>query len=172
MCRAIDDAHSKGLAGVQATPEALPASARESLVEFLRHHRARALAEWERAIQVIPAAAILDQDELRDHMPLLIERVLAVVSKSHPVTELGDLPEQHAMERLHEGFNLEQVAWEYSALRSTLLRLNEEAETKLEPAAIVLLNDATARRDRACSGSRCSRRAPRGRCRGRGRPVR
>lgn len=49
---------------------------------------------------------------------------------------------RHAIERLREGFNLEQVAWEYSALRSTLLRRNEVEGANLEPEAIVLLNDA------------------------------
>lgn len=84
---------------------------------------------------------MLDPAELRDHMPSLIDRVLAFVSGSRTVPPVADLAEKHAIVRFQEGFNLEQVAWEYSALRSTLLRLNDE-ERSLDSGAIVLLNDA------------------------------
>jgi signal transduction histidine kinase len=40
--------------------------------------------------------------------------------------ETREIAGRHAVERLREGFNLEEVAWECSALRSTPLRLNEE----------------------------------------------
>jgi signal transduction histidine kinase len=123
-------------------PIPLSEAARQSLAGFLRRNRERAIAAWEHAIRAIPAAAMLDVAELRDHMPSLIDRVLALVETPGASTlGIGDLPEQHAIVRLQEGFNLEQVAWEYSALRSTLLRLNEE-EGRLDPGAIVLLNDA------------------------------
>ncbi|HZU85341.1 MAG TPA: ATP-binding protein [Polyangiaceae bacterium] len=117
------------------------ASARRGLTEFLKRNRPRAIAEWEHAVRGIPAAALLDRDELRDHIPLLIERLLELVEAPEGAT-VGDLPDRHAIERFQEGFNLEQVAWEYSALRSTLLRLNEEEGNTLSSAAIVLLNDA------------------------------
>lgn len=86
---------------------------------------------------------MLDPDELRDHMPSLIDRVLELVENAGaaPAAPVGELAEEHAVLRMVAGFNLEQVAWEYSVLRSTLLRLNE-GETLLDPSAIVLLNDA------------------------------
>lgn len=130
----------------QAQPErgkpqsASSAAARQSLAEFLRRNRERAIAEWERAIRTIPAAALLDVEELRDHMPALIDHVLDLVEERAPL-RIGDLPDFHAIVRLQEGFNLEQVAWEYSALRSTLLRLNAEEGNTLAPGALVLLND-------------------------------
>jgi len=128
-----------------ASPEQLSDSARRGLIDFLHRNRDRAIAEWERIIGAMPVAAMLDREELRDHMPMLLDRVRAFVEKSPSrsrVPSIGELPEEHAVLRMREGFDLEQVAWEYSTLRSTLLRLNEEAEQKLEPGAIVLLNDA------------------------------
>lgn len=116
-------------------------SARESLARFLHSHRDRAIAEWEETIRAIPAAIMLDPAELRDHMPSLIDRVLELVERQKTTPRVGGLAEKHAIVRMQEGFNLEQVAWEYSALRSTLLRLNDE-QKGLESGAIVLLNDA------------------------------
>ncbi len=119
----------------------LSAADRSSLSEFLRRNRERALAEWEVAIRAIPAAALLDRDELRDHMPSLIDRVLEVVEGQAELSA-GELPDLHAIERMREGFNLEQLAWEYSALRSTLLRLNVLEGSTLTAGALVVLNDA------------------------------
>jgi signal transduction histidine kinase len=117
------------------------ADARQRLAEFLRRNRQRAIVEWERAIRVFPAAALLDRKTLRDTMPGLIDRLLELVEVPEAAAT-AELAARHGVERLREGFNLEQVAWEYSALRSTLLRLNEVEGAKLGPGAIVLLNDA------------------------------
>jgi signal transduction histidine kinase len=120
------------------------AAARQSLAAFLRRNRNRALAEWERTVRGVPAAALLDARELLDHIPSLIDRVLGLVEAG--VTEttslVGEIPDLHAVERMQEGFSLEQIAWEYLALRSTLLRLNAAEGSKLEPDALVVLNDA------------------------------
>jgi nitrogen-specific signal transduction histidine kinase len=125
-------------------PSALSASAdaRQSLAQFLRRNRQRAIVDWEHAVRGFPAGALLERKTLGDHVPGgLIDRLLELVEV--PVAaETGEIPGRHAIERLREGFNLEQLAWEYSALRSTLLRLNEEEGAKLVPKAVVLLNDA------------------------------
>jgi len=120
----------------------LSAAARKSLVEFLRRNRQQAMVEWEQAVRAIPATALLDRDELRDHMPALLDRLLELIEVPETSATIDRVSERHAIQRMREGFNLEQVAWEYSALRSTLLRLNEAEDAKLEPGAIVLLNDA------------------------------
>jgi signal transduction histidine kinase len=126
-----------------AQPYPLSASAKESLVRFLKQNRDEAMTEWLAAVRSIPAAALLDQDELRDHMPVLIDRLINLVS-APSADAVGELPELHALLRMREGFNLEQVAWEYSALRSAFFRLNDVAseKNKLHPSALVLLNDA------------------------------
>jgi signal transduction histidine kinase len=89
----------------------------------------------------MPAAALLDRRELREHMPALMDR-LQEIAEVPEASGAPEVPARHAVERLREGFNLEQVAWEYTALRSILLRLCEQEAVKLGPGAIVLLNDA------------------------------
>lgn len=121
---------------------AATASERQSLAAFLRRNRQRAIAEWERAVRAIPAAALLDRDELRDHMPALVDRLLELVESPEAAPDVARVSGRHAVDRLSEGYNLEQVAWEYSVLRSTLLRLNDDEGALLGPGAVVLLNDA------------------------------
>lgn len=116
-------------------------TARRSLSEFLRRNRQRVIAEWEQAVRVVPAAALLDRRELREHMPALLDRLLELVEVPE-TSETAQAPARHAVERLREGFNLEQVAWEYTALRSILLRMNDQDGSRLGAGAIVLLNDA------------------------------
>lgn len=125
----------------ETSAPSVSARARQSIAEFLRRNRQRAIVEWEHAVRAIPAAALLDRNELRDHMPALMDRLLELVEVPE-ASETAEIPARHAVERLREGFNLEQVAWEYTALRSILLRLNEEEGSTLGAAAIVLLNDA------------------------------
>jgi len=116
-------------------------SARRSLSDFLRRNRQRVLVEWEHALGLVPAAALLDRRELREHMPALMDR-LQEIAEVPEASEPADVHGRHAVERLREGFSLEQVAWEYTALRSVLLRLAEQDGAKLGPGALVLLNDA------------------------------
>ncbi len=113
---------------------------RMSLIAFLGRNRHRALADWERMVRAIPAAALLDREALRDDIPLLIDQLLRALEEqtAFPILEPAEL---HAVARLREGFGLEQLGWEYSALRSTLLRLNAEEGSTLSPAALVTLND-------------------------------
>jgi signal transduction histidine kinase len=115
-------------------------TARRSLSEFLRRNRQRALTEWEHAASLTPAAALLDHRELHEHMPALLDR-LQELAEAPEAGEPADIHARYAVECLREGFNLEQVAWEYTALRSILLRLSEQEGAKLGPGAIVLLND-------------------------------
>jgi signal transduction histidine kinase len=124
-----------------SVPTAASVTVRESLSEFLRRNRQRAIVEWEHAVRVIPAAALLDRTELHEHMPGLMDRLLELVEVPE-ASATAETPARHAVERLREGFNLEQVAWEYTALRSILLRLNEEEGARLGARAIVVLNDA------------------------------
>jgi signal transduction histidine kinase len=116
-------------------------SARRTLSEFLRRNRQCAITEWEHAVGLLPAAALLDRRELREHMPALIDR-LQELAEVPEASEAPEIQARHALGRLREGFNLEQVAWEYMALRGILLRLGEQDGVKLGPGAIVLLNDA------------------------------
>jgi signal transduction histidine kinase len=96
---------------------------------------------WDEAIRRGSHNERLDRDALRDHMPLLLDRIIECLdgsaSRSTDATIDGDV-----RERLHQGHGLEQVSEEYRVLRSGLLgQLSAEPPGVVEPAVIQLLDE-------------------------------
>ena len=111
------------------------------LADFLRSHRDAILEAWEAEVRRLPAAQHLSRIALRDHVPLLLESIAAVLSgprDTEVCAALGPIPDVHALERQEEGFDLRQVVKEYQLLRRCVLRLWEAhgAKDSLEAAAI------------------------------------
>jgi PAS domain S-box-containing protein len=98
------------------------------LAEFLRTHRDTILETWEDEVRRLPAAQGLSQVQLRDHLPLLLDSIAEMMARpgeAEVSTGLGSVPDVHALERLGEGFNLQQVVMEFRLLRRCVLRLWE-----------------------------------------------
>jgi PAS domain S-box-containing protein len=111
------------------------------LAEFLRTHRDAILEEWEAEVRQLPAAQGLSQVALRDRLPMLLDRIAAVLSGPGPAglaAGLGDVPDAHALERLSAGFDLRQVVMEYRLLRRCVMRIwgAQGSMGSLEAAAI------------------------------------
>jgi hypothetical protein len=77
------------------------------LCAFIQAHREDILMEWERRVRAFPAAERLSSPALRDHVPLLLERICDFVQSVHTGQpgRLEDLPDLHALERLEAGFD-------------------------------------------------------------------
>ena len=74
----------------------------------------------------LPAARGLPQASLRNHLPLLLECISELMKRPNEAqvaTGLGSVPDTHALERLGEGFDLQQVVMEYRLLRQCVLKL-------------------------------------------------
>ncbi|HEX8704153.1 MAG TPA: PAS domain S-box protein [Myxococcaceae bacterium] len=96
------------------------------LAEFLRTHRDAILQEWEAQVRQLPAARNLSPAALRDHLPLLLDCISDMMMRPHEAhvpSGLGSVPDTHALERLGEGFDLNQVVTEYRLLRQCVLKL-------------------------------------------------
>jgi len=111
------------------------------LADFLRTHRDTILEEWEAEVRQLPAAQLLSQVALRDHLPMLLDSIAAVMSGARDAevgTSLGRVPDVHSLERQAEGFDLRQVVKEYQLLRRCVLRLwaAHGSKDSLEAAAI------------------------------------
>jgi len=109
------------------------------LADFIAHNIEPILVEWEAfAATLLPAARSMDSFALRDHA----EQILLAIAKdiSTPQTKeaqreksLGHRPlpieaaetaaQSHAILRAQGGFNINQLAAEYRALRASVLRL-------------------------------------------------
>src|SRR6187401_2508075 len=97
---------------------------------LLREERDVLLSRWRRQVRQLPSAQALSTPALNDHMPLLIEE-MATALESQPDTEAEEMllrgsPPKHGVQRLHDGYNLEEVLAEYNVLRSCVHDVSEE----------------------------------------------
>jgi signal transduction histidine kinase len=97
------------------------------LCDFIRENRHRILEEWEREVRHHPYSQGLSRPRLLNHLPELLDRISHMVETIHTGGHqtLEELPEVHALERLEQGYDLEEVAHEYALLRACILRLYE-----------------------------------------------
>ena len=96
------------------------------LAEFLRAEREHILSAWEEAARRLPPAQELDSKTLRNHLPHILRQIEETARQAHgseTPLPVGEYPEIHAMERLDEGYDLEEVVEEYALLRETALRM-------------------------------------------------
>src|SRR5690349_11003667 len=82
------------------------------------------LSRWRQQVRQLPSAQSLDTPTLNDHMPLLIDE-LATALETQPDEEAENVllhgsPPVHGRQRLHDGFNLEEVVAEYNVLRNCI----------------------------------------------------
>ncbi|MDM0032176.1 HAMP domain-containing sensor histidine kinase [Variovorax sp. J22P271] len=112
------------------------------------------------AATLLPAAAHLDAEALRDHMPHVLAAMSADLRLFHSADErrlrsLGRCPvskdasgtasQAHALQRAKAGFDIEQLVAEYRALRAGVLRLWLSSQQALDEDSadeIVRFNDA------------------------------
>ncbi len=92
----------------------------------LRHlideHRDEILARWADACRADPKAARLPDHELLDHLPVVLDAIgAAVASGGKSLEQAPDVhAAAHALARLAEGYDLEDVVGEYASLRRVL----------------------------------------------------
>ena len=97
---------------------------------LIREQKHVLLARWRRNVRQLPSAQSLDTPTLNDHMPVLLDE-LADALESQPDDSaeealLRGSPPAHGRQRLHDGFNVEEVIAEYNVLRSCIHDLAEE----------------------------------------------
>ncbi|HEX3600595.1 MAG TPA: HAMP domain-containing sensor histidine kinase [Lacipirellulaceae bacterium] len=97
---------------------------------LIREQRHVLLARWRHQLRQLPSAQGLDTPSLNDHMPYLIDELSgALESQPDDVGEdllLQGSPPAHGRQRLHDGFNLEEVVAEYNVLRACIHDVAEE----------------------------------------------
>jgi signal transduction histidine kinase len=130
------------------------------LADFIGAEMEAILVQWEAfAATQLPASKDLDQPALRNHAKEILEAIARDISSGQSREEeirkskglapsIPDAPETaaetHALLRARSGFNINQMAAEYRALRSSVLRLWKEAGNGLstDAADTIRFNEA------------------------------
>ena len=119
------------------------------LAGFIRRNLESLTVEWEQYASTLPAGHGLDEDALRDSsrelLSAIADEVASVTNVPPPERpesqRLGSAPEvtacshRHAVARLAQGFTLDQMASEYQALRSNVMR-RWTREENLRPTSV------------------------------------
>jgi signal transduction histidine kinase len=106
--------------------------------------RTSLLAGWRRQVRELPSARNLDIPTLNDHIPLLLEELADAFRKSADETIAETLlegsPPQHGVQRLQDGFDIEEVVAEYNILRGCIHDLADNQGLSLQGRPFHIMN--------------------------------
>ncbi|HEX3482162.1 MAG TPA: ATP-binding protein [Kofleriaceae bacterium] len=131
-----------------------PSPTAHRIAELIRERRDGIVRSWEAAVRAMPRARELDPPRLIDHIPDLLERIAQAIDElghGRIPTSHHAAAKRHAMSRLEEGFDLQEVIGELRVLRQCIFRVLAEPTL-----GIVLLDELRALDDAidaAISGS-------------------
>lgn len=116
-----------------------------TLTNFIREQREAIVREWLSGAARLPSAHGVAPPSLKDHVPAILDRLAdAIDRRDQGPRPLEDLPEQHAILRFHEGYDLRQVVAEYRLLRHVITALYTEygdlsvdSRPKMEPLTVM-----------------------------------
>lgn len=96
----------------------------DQLATILVRDRDLLLANWRKQVRQLPSAKNLDTPTLNDHIPLLIDELAAALRKKDEETISESLregsPPAHGLQRVHDGFDIEEVVAEFNILRGCI----------------------------------------------------
>ena len=96
----------------------------DKLATLIRRERGGLLARWRQQVQELPSAKHLDAPTLNDHLPQLIDELAVALGEKSDETIPEALnsasPPAHGLQRLHDGFDIEEVVAEYNILRGCI----------------------------------------------------
>ena len=118
------------------------------IADMLTQRRGEIVAEWLRRLRNDPritSADRLSQPALVDHVPLLLEgivRLLQSGGEARAVHVADEDAKDHGIQRLQQGYRLEEVLWEFGQLRTLLteeiLKLEAAESGALPPTRMIL----------------------------------
>lgn len=116
----------------------------DALADVIHRDREVLLLQWRGEIRALPSARHLDVPTLNDHVPgLLAELVSALKSGSNETIAqalVDGSPPAHGLQRLTDGFDLEEVVAEYNILRGCIHDLAIGQGLTLQGAPFHILN--------------------------------
>jgi len=119
----------------------------ERLALALLEKREELLSRWRLRVRELPSARSLDMPTLNDHVPVWISELAARLRARAPETavqeaEAAEMPVAHGLQRVEDGFDIEEVVAEYNILRDCVHDLAESHGVELRAESRRALNDA------------------------------
>jgi two-component system, OmpR family, phosphate regulon sensor histidine kinase PhoR len=98
--------------------------ASETLAALIRRERDSLLSRWRQQVKQLRSARHLDVPTLNDHIPMLLEDLAAALDarsdETIPEALSGGSPPAHGLQRVGDGFDIEEVVAEYNILRGCI----------------------------------------------------
>jgi two-component system, OmpR family, phosphate regulon sensor histidine kinase PhoR len=114
------------------------------LASLIDQHRDLVLSRWRDQVRDLPSARALDTPTLNDHMPGLLDELIAALERNPDLTIPQALatasPAAHGLQRLEDAFDIEEVVAEYNILRGCIHDLAEENGVSLQGPPFHTLN--------------------------------
>ncbi len=122
----------------------MPSTDVDKLAALIKQKRDILFASWRQQVTALPSAQGLDAPTLNDHVPELIDELAIALRSGSDQTipeALGDgSPPAHGLQRLQDGFDIEEVVAEYNILRGCIHDLAEGNGLSLRGKSFHILN--------------------------------
>lgn len=96
----------------------------DKLATLLRQERDTLLTTWRQQVKQLPSAQHLDTPTLNDHIPVLIDELTTALQfnldETIPEALIEGTPPAHGLQRVQDGFDIEEVVAEYNILRGCI----------------------------------------------------
>lgn len=114
------------------------------LAALIREEHTALLSEWRHQVSELPVARHLDTPTLNDHIPGLInefaDALLVSSDETIPEALSESSPAVHGVQRVKDGFDIEEVVAEYNILRGCIHDLADSNGLKLQGKPFHILN--------------------------------
>ena len=116
----------------------------DKLAVLIRRDREALLSRWRQQVKELPSARKLDVPTLNDHIPELIDELAAELQTKSDQTIPEGLnagsPPVHGLQRVRDGFDIEEVVAEYNILRGCIHDMAQENGLVLQGKPFRILN--------------------------------
>lgn len=116
----------------------------DNLAALIRRERDGLLSRWRQQVRALPSAQHLDVPTLNDHVPQLIDELAAALKARSDETIPEALseasPPAHGLQRVQDGFDIEEVVAEYNILRGCIHDLAQANGLSLQGKPFHILN--------------------------------
>lgn len=114
------------------------------LADLIKRDRDALLSQWREQVRHLPSAKHLDTPTLNDHIPALLDELVTALHAQAEQTIPDALFEgsspDHGLQRVQDGFDIEEVVAEYNILRGCLHDLADRHELSLQGKPFHILN--------------------------------